>query len=272
MELSIIITSYKNPELLKVCIDSVKKNYTGSDYEIIVADTCTEDKTEIMMREDYPEISFLPFKNNVGFQHLVKAGYAKSSGKHILILNGDIIAKKDSIEKLLAYLKQNSAVGMAGPQLLNFNETLQYSCFKFYSPLTIIYRRTFLGKLPFAKKHIDKFLMKDYDHKTPREVDWIMGSAMMTSRTAIQKVGLMDSHFKMYMEDTDWCRRFWENGMSVIYFPDARMYHYHGRGSKSKNFISSIFFGRRCLHCEEKQNSYQNFGNLRNFKFSGPIF
>lgn len=244
MELSIIITSYKNPELLKVCIDSIKKNYAGGDYEIIVADSASSEKTEMMMREDYSEIKFRPFRNNVGFQHLVKAGLQASLGKYILILNGDIITKKDSIEKLLDFLKNNPAVGIVGPQLLNFNETLQYSCCRFYSPLTIIYRRTLLGKFGFAKKHLDRFLMKDYDHKTPKEVDWLMGSSLMTSRQTIEKIGLMDNRFKMYMEDVDWCRRFWENGFKVVYFPSSQMYHYHGRGSADKSILRSLFLNR----------------------------
>jgi len=244
MKLSIIITSYKNPELLKVCIDSIQKNYSGTDYEVIVADSCTEDKTAIMMREDYPEIKFLSFQKNVGFQYLAKASYKISTGEFILILNGDIIIKPESIEKMLIHLQSNPTVGIVGPQLLNFNETLQFSCFRFYTPLTIFYRRTFLGKFTFAKKHLANFLMEDFDHQSTREVDWLMGSAQMTSRVAIAKVGEMDSQFKMYMEDVDWCRRFWENDYKVIYFPEAQMYHYHGRGSASNNIISALLSNR----------------------------
>ncbi len=240
MKLSVIITSYKNPDLLKVCIDSVKNNYSGTDYEIIVADSGTEEKTELMMREDYPEIKFFPFRKNVGFQHLVKKAYEKSAGDYVLILNGDIIVKKNSIEKLLDHAEKNPQIGVVGPQLLNFNETLQYSCFRFYTPLTIVYRRTFLGKFPFAKRQVAKFLMKDFDHQTEKEVDWLMGSALMASRAAIEKVGLMDDRFRMYMEDTDWCRRFWENGYKVVYFPDSQMYHYHGRGSAGKGVIKLL--------------------------------
>ena len=244
MELSIIITSYKNPELLRVCIDSIKKNYAGSDYELIVADSASSEKTEMMMREDYPEIKFLPFQKNVGFQQLVNDGFYASKGEYILILNGDIIVRPDSIEKLLSFLKNDPSVGIAGPKLLNFNETLQYSCFRFYSPLTILYRRTFLGNFGFAKSHLEKFLMKDFDHASLKEVDWLMGSALAASRQAIEKVGLMDSRFKMYLEDTDWCRRFWENGYKVVYFPTSQMYHYHGRGSADKSILKSLFFNR----------------------------
>lgn len=244
MELSIIITSYKNPELTKVCIDSIIRNCRLADYEIIVADSETEEKTRMMMREDYPNVKFFPFNKNVGFQELVKKGIEASIGEYILILNADIIVKKNSIEKLLDFIKKNPEVGIAGPQLINFNETLQYSCFKFYSPLTILYRRTFLGRMSFAKKHLDSFLMKDFDHKSQKEVDWIMGSALITSRKAVEKVGFMDSRFRMYLEDTDWCRRFWEKGYKVVYFPEPQMYHYHGRGSAGKSVLKSLMFNR----------------------------
>lgn len=241
MELSIIITTYKNPELLKVCIDSIKKNISITDYEMIVAENEAEEKTGLMMREDYPEITYLPFKRNDGLQFLVRKAYEKTYGDYVLIMNGDIIIKKNSIEKLLDYIKNNPKVGMIGPKLLNFNETLQYSCYRFYQPITIIYRRTFLGKLKFAQKHLDNFLMKDYDHKEPKEVDWFMGAAYIVSRKAVEKVGLMDQRFKLYFEDIDWCRRFWMNGYKVVYYPLAEMYHYHGKGSdSSRGVIKSL--------------------------------
>jgi N-acetylglucosaminyl-diphospho-decaprenol L-rhamnosyltransferase len=244
MELSIIITKYKNPEMLRVCIDSIIKNVTLSDWELIVADSETEEDTALMMKEDYPEIIYLPSKENIGFEGTVRKGYAKCKGKYLLILNHDIIIKKGSIEKMLGYMKNNLSVGICGPKLFNFNETLQLSCFRFYTPLTILYRRTFLGRFRFAKKHLDRFLMKDFNHENIKEVDWLMGSALMTTGAAIEKVGLMDSRFKLYFEDVDWCRRFWENGLKVIYFPEARMYHYHGRGSASKNVFKALAFNK----------------------------
>ncbi|TAK94960.1 glycosyltransferase, partial [Patescibacteria group bacterium] len=171
MELSIAINNYKNPELLRLCIESIKRNVQGIEYELIVADSATEEATSLMMREDFPEVKFFPFSKNVGFQRLLHQGIEASTGKYLLLLNGDILATKNSVEQMIAHLKQHPEVGMLGPKLLNFNETLQYSCFRYYKPITILYRRTFLGRLPFAQKHLDWFLMKDYDHQKPKEVD-----------------------------------------------------------------------------------------------------
>lgn len=244
MELSIIITNYKNPELLKVCLDSVKKNIGTIVHEIIVADSATEEDTELMMDDCFPEITFIPSEENIGFGGTVNNGLKVAKGEYVLILNGDIIIKKDAIQALLEYIRNNPDIGIVAPQLLNFNETYQPSTFRFYAPLTIVYRRTFLGKLPFARKHLDNFLMKDMDHQGIMEVDWVMGSSLMARRKAIEKVGLMDTNFKMYFEDTDWCRRFWEDGYRVVYFPKAQMYHYHGRGSAGKGIIKTLLSNR----------------------------
>jgi GT2 family glycosyltransferase len=240
MELSIVVTSYRNPQLLKVCLDSIIECARGLEYELMVADSCTEEETEMMMREDYPEVKFFPFVENVGFQALVKKGIEAATGKYVLMLNGDIIVTPDSIQELLQLMRKDETVGMAGPKLFNFNGSLQFSCFRFYKPYTILYRRTFLGKFAFAKKHLDWFLMKDYNHETLQEVDWLMGSAIMLRTSAIAKVGLMDTRYFMYMEDLDWCRRFWEQGFKVVYFPLAKMHHLHGKGSSKGGAIKSL--------------------------------
>lgn len=239
-ELSIIVTSYRNPRLLKICLDSVIADAEGIDCELIVSDSATEEDTEMMMREEYPEVGFFPHRENVGFQALLRAGIESSKAPYLLLLNGDIIATKGSIRALLEFVKEDPSVGLAGPRLLNFDGTTQDSCFRFYKPLTILYRRTFLGKLPLAKKHLDWFLMRDYDRREPQDVDWLMGSALLVRRSALEEVGLMDKRFFMYMEDVDWCRRFWEKGFKVMYYPFSAMHHYHGKVSDKGGALKSL--------------------------------
>ncbi len=244
-ELSVIITSYKNPAVLRLCLESIKKNIFLKDYEILVLDSATEEDTEMMMRESFPEIRFFSHFENLGFAKLVNRGLEKAKGDFLLILNADIIIEKKSADILIDYLKSNLTVGIIGPKLLNFDGRVQPSRFRFYTPLIILFRRTPLGRLGFAKKKIDKFLYKNADPDKPQEVDWIMGSAMMTRRETARKIGPMEENFGfMYFEDVDWCRRFWEGGFKVVFYPYVKMFHYHGKGSASSGALKAVVFNR----------------------------
>ncbi|MEA1926328.1 MAG: glycosyltransferase family 2 protein [Patescibacteria group bacterium] len=244
-ELSILITSYKNSALLKLCIKSIQRSVKGIGYEIIVADSATEEDSYDVMRECFFDIKFLPNQTNVGFGKLVNSMLKIAKGKFYFIINADIIIKNNAVETLVRFLKENDDVGIVGPKLINFDNTVQQSCFKFYLPFTVLCRRTFLGRFPFAKKHLEKFLMKhEQETQDVIEADWIMGSAMMASKKAVDEVGLFDERFFMYFEDVDWCWRFWEKGYKVVYLSKVRVFHYHGQASASKNTLNSIFFNR----------------------------
>jgi len=244
-ELSIIITSYKNPAVLRLCLESLKKNIHCKNFENLVVDSSTEEDTEMMMREEFPEVKFFPHSANIGFAKLVNEGLRRAKGEYILILNADIVIENKSVDLLLEKLKRHPEIGIIGPKLLNFDGKVQSSCFRFYTPLVILYRRTALGKLGFSRRKIDKFLYKDKDLEKPQKVDWLMGSSMMTSRKKVEQVGPMEENFGfMYFEDVDWCRRFWENGLEVVYFPHSRMFHYHGKGSASQTALKSILLNK----------------------------
>ncbi len=245
-ELTIAVNSYRNPEILRLCLQSIRKemSQTAIDYEVLVADSATEEDTEMMMREEFPEIRFFPFVSNVGFKTLVNTSLDEAWGEYVFLINSDIILSPGAVPAMLDYLKQHPEAGVLGPKQFNFNGTLQRSCFHFYRPQTILYRRTWLGKLPFAKKHLAWFTLADQDLSVPIAVDWIIGSALLVSREKAKLVGPMDDRFFMYMEDVDWCRRFWEKGFKVIHFPGAFVYHYHGKGSAKGGFFGSLLFNR----------------------------
>jgi GT2 family glycosyltransferase len=75
-------------------------------------------------------------------------------------------------------------------------------------------------------------------------VDWLMGSALMTTRAALDTVGPMDERFFLYFSEVDWARRFWENGYAVAYLPTVQMYHYHQRQSKGRFAVLDILSRR----------------------------
>jgi len=257
MPLSIIVTHHQTPAILKLCLKTIEKSCQGIKYETILVDSESEAETREIIKDKFPGTIIIPFKKNVGYAKLVNAGIKKAKGRFILILNADILPKKDSVGILLDFLQKNSEVGIVGPQLLNFDGTPQFSTFRYYTPWTIICRRTFLGKTKWGKKEVNRFLLKSkIQHpisniQNGMEVDWLMGSALMVKMEAIKKVGLLDERFFMYFEDVDWARRFWENGYKVVCFQKAQMYHYHYKSSDKGRGALDLFFNKQArVHLE----------------------
>jgi len=230
--LSIVITHYQTPVLLKLCLKSIKENIGQIEHEIIVVDSQTKQATKDLIEEKFPEIKFIPFSKNVGYAKVVNTGIRQAQGNYILILNHDIIFTKESISQLLDFIQNNPRVGIVAPQLLTFTGQVQKSYFRFPTIGAIVARRTFLGNLQWGKKKIQEFLIEEEDPSSIKKIDWVQGSIMITSKEAIEKVGLMDERFWMYLEDADWCRRFWQNGYEVVYLPSAQVSHYYGQASK----------------------------------------
>ena len=256
--LSIVIVNFKNPPLLRLCLKSLERVLDPAfSKEIIVIDVASIPETRSVVTEGFPQAKIFPFKKNIGFTRGINEGIKKSQGDFILLLNADLIPTPHAVENMYNFMKAHPEIGITGPKLINFDGSDQDSCFRFPALVTILYRRTFLGRTSFGKKHLDRFLMKDKDKSKTIEADWLFGSPIMISRKGIDKVGLMDERFFLYMSDIDWPRRFWENGFKVLYYPEAKMYHYHLRHSKGKYGVLDAIF--------KKESRWHIFDALRYF-------
>ncbi len=232
MNVSAIIVNYNTGPLTKTCVESLLKQPGGRDMEIIVVDNASSDESVSLLRSDFPEITVIANKTNAGLSTGVNVGLRRASKEYYLVLNPDIIVLDGAVNNMAAYLDQNPGVGIVGGKLLSPNGELQSSCFRFYTPVTILQRRTWLGKTRWGRRGVDHFLMKDYDRNTARDVDWLMGSCLMSRAAAVKEVGGMDENFFLYFEDVDWCRRMWQAGWRVTYLPSAEFSHYYQHSSR----------------------------------------
>jgi len=232
MDISIVILNYKSRGLTLNCIKSIKEaDFRNLKYEIIVVDNSSDEYIKDILAWQFPKVLYLKNEKNIGMGAGNNVGIKKSSGKYIVIMNPDTISFKDTFIKLYYYMEENPDIGVAGPKQYNPDKTVQDSCFRWYGFLTPIYRRTFLGRLGFAKKSIDFFLFKDYDRKSPREVDWLLGSFLFCRAEALNNSNFFDERYFLYFEDTDLCRKFWNKNWKVAYVPEAEIIHNHNRES-----------------------------------------
>ena len=269
MDISIVVNHYKGPSVLELSLGYLldwKQAYEEKNgentAEIIVTDSGTIQETVELMEYKFPDIEFIQNKKNIGFGRSVNAGLVKAQGIYIFIMNADcIVPYPEELDTLLSYFKNTRNVGIVGPKLLNFDNTHQHSTFRFYTPLTILARRTPIGKTAKGERAVKRFIMTQNTLKSNEgaNVDWLMGSALLTKREHLDKLGMFDERFFMYMEDVDLCRRFWESGLRVMYCPASRIYHFHGKASRGKG-LSVLFNKYTIIHLMSAFKYFRKYG------------
>ncbi len=229
--LSIILVTHNTCDDALACIRSIEENASIYETEIIVVDNASVDGGPEEVARHFPHVRVIENDTNAGYSRGVNRGIRESAGEFFLILNPDILVHEGALDRLVEHAAANSDVAIVGPKLLNRDGTVQYSCRRFYTIRTFLYRRTPLGRFfpdsPVLRDH----LMLDWDHETNRDVDWMLGACLLVRRSAVDDVGLMDERFFLYFEDVDWCYRMKAHGWRVVYVADATMTHAHRRES-----------------------------------------
>ncbi|OGY68670.1 MAG: hypothetical protein A3B94_01855 [Candidatus Jacksonbacteria bacterium RIFCSPHIGHO2_02_FULL_43_10] len=248
--LSIIILNYNSRGLLKQCVRSIEMSHVSVPYEIIIVDNASRDDSVDMIEQELPHVRLIQSPKNLGYGGGNNIGIQHARGSYILILNPDVTVLNHSIEKLLKALEDYPDIGLVAPQLLHPDKAIQYSCYRFPRMLTPVLRRTWLGETPWGKKHLNWFLMRDWDHTTSQHVDWVLGGAMMMHKALMRDLGGFDSRYFLYFEDVDLCRTMLMAGKKVWYCADAQMVHYHKRQSAKKRGILGIFNPLTRIHIQ----------------------
>lgn len=250
LDLSIIIVNYRSGGLVKTCLRGIERSALRCSNEIIVVDNDSRDGSVELIKENFSGIRLIEADTNRGLAAGNNLGIRASHGKYLLIINPDIALFPDEIERMIDYLDHNPTMALIGPKLLNPDGSIQTSCYHFPDPLIPIYRRTPIGKLWFAKKSLQRYLMSHLDRSKSQPVDWVLGACMMVRQQAIDRVGVMDERYFLYFEDVDWCRRFWAAGYQVAYFTEAKLVHYHRRLSAESPGLSGIFTAATRIHIQ----------------------
>ena len=239
-ELSIIIVNYKNFELTIKCITSVIDNLKDVDYEIIVIDNDSPNESFEEIKSSFiknNKVNVTKNEKNSGFGSANNFAVTLSKGKYVLFLNPDIIVIEDAINKMLNLLKKNNDIGLVSGKLLNDDYSIQYSCRRILPFGKFLICRTPLSKFVSKQKKEEInsiYLMKDYDHKSIRDVDWVMGACMLIEREFFDKIGRFSKEYFMYFEDVDLCHKVNMNNKRVIYLPESQMIHLHNQESTKK--------------------------------------
>lgn len=231
--ISVIIVTFNSEKFIRSCIKSVISSFIKESYEIIVVDNCSKDNTVKILYEEFKKVRLIRLTKNKGFAYANNVAFERSKGEYITLLNPDTIVTKGAFEKMADFLSENDDVGMVGAKLKNFDGSLQLSCRRFPNYLNVFFGRKSLIRNIFPDNPISRdFMLENLDYDRLQDVDWMMGAAVMMKREIVERIGLFDEDYKLFVEDTDLCFRIRKAGKRVVFLPDAVVFHYHGASVK----------------------------------------
>ena len=114
-ELSIVITVKDEEENIKPLLESIRLALTGIDYEVILVDDGSTDKTKQQVLNNADERTVLvELRKNYGQSTAMTAGIDYSTGRYIALLDGDLQNDPNDIPGMLDLLKREDWDVVAG--------------------------------------------------------------------------------------------------------------------------------------------------------------
>ncbi len=231
-ELEVVVVSHGAEALLRRCLRSLQEHpISGGEMRVMVVDSGSPDGTPDMVEREFPAVRLLR-RGNIGFSAANNLVLRESEAAAVLLLNPDTEVYDGTLDAALARLWSAPEIGMVGVKLVIESGELDHACKRsFPTPLSALAHFTGIGRGAGAGGALSQYRATHLGDDEPGEVDAVNGAFMLCRTEAIREVGLLDEGYWLYMEDLDWCHRFWDAGWKVFYEPAGVALHVKGGSS-----------------------------------------
>jgi N-acetylglucosaminyl-diphospho-decaprenol L-rhamnosyltransferase len=232
--LEVVIVSHGAEGLLRRCLRSLEEHpSSSSEMQVVVVDSGSLDSTPDMVEREFPKVRLVRCQN-IGFSAANNLALRDGEAESVLLLNPDTEVYEGTLDASLARLYSDPRIGMVGCKLVTESGELDHACKRsFPTPLSALAHFTGIGRRGDSSGALSQYRATHLGDDEPGEVDAVNGAFMLCRAEAVRDVGLLDEGYWLYMEDLDWCRRFWQAGWKVFYEPGGVALHVKG-GSSGK--------------------------------------
>lgn len=234
-DLEVVIVSHGAEALLRRCLASLERHPpTTASMRVNVVDSGSPDGTPDMVAREFPEVRLLR-RGNIGFSAANNLVLRESEAAAALLLNPDTEVHAGTLDAGLRRLASDPRIGMVGCKLVTESGELDHACKRsFPTPLAALAHFTGVGRSEEAAGALSQYRATHLGDDEAGEVDAVNGAFMLCRAEAVREVGLLDEGYWLYMEDLDWCHRFWDAGWTVFYEPAGVALHVKGASSGAR--------------------------------------
>ncbi|MBI4479372.1 MAG: glycosyltransferase family 2 protein [Acidobacteria bacterium] len=234
---SVVIPTWKRDDLLRKCLESLRRQ-TFADFEVVIVSNGAGEWAEKLAREFGCKL--VRFPENRGFAAAVNAGITASESQYVVVLNDDAELDPAWLEKAVAVLEEQSGIS--------------FCCGKIYT----VARNDIEGgggriddvgdaiSMAGAAWRLGHGRVDPPEFNQARPLFAVSMTAALFRRAVFETIGNLDENFISYLEDMDYSIRLWRAGLRGVYVPQAVARH-HGGSSLGGESLDG-------------QNSRQRFG------------
>jgi GT2 family glycosyltransferase len=207
---SAVVLAYGSEPWLEDCVGALLASEGVDEFELVLVDNgCTDGAVDRL--EGRPGVVILRPPGNLGFAGGCNAGAREAHGDVLVFVNGDAIVAVDAVSRLVAVASRRS-VGIAtgSIRLADAPDRLNSGGNEIH----------FLGA-----GWSGRFGEPAAAYPDEVEVTGASGAGMAVSRQVWQTLGGFDDTYFAYHEDAELSLRCWQQGLSVVYVPDAVVVH-----------------------------------------------
>lgn len=239
----IVIVNWNSGDQLQHCLTSIALHGGEAVRRVVVVDNGSIDGSAGVDSGD-DRVIVMATGRNLGFAAACNLGARQGDAEFILFLNPDACLHAGTLDAVRAFMVGPIAadVGICGIRLIGEDNQTQRHCARFPTWRTFLGQSTGLQGRPAAV--FPPFTMQDFDHRTDRDVDQVIGAFFFMRRSLFTKLNGFDERFFVYYEEMDLSLRARQAGWRTRYLAGPTAFH-RGGGTTDQVRAKRMFYTLR---------------------------
>ncbi|MBI5071352.1 glycosyltransferase family 2 protein [Candidatus Falkowbacteria bacterium] len=219
-KVAVILINYKDyaKKYLPECLASLRnQSYPKDSFKVFIVDNATTPETAAYLRATAPEAEIILEEKNSGFaegSNLAMRRALDANYDYIVLFNMDTIADPEWLRELVAAAEADRSVGAIQSLIRLHPETEKIN--------SLGNQMHFLG-FGFCEGYGEK--ISNLKPPISRQFFYASGASALYPVKVLREIGLFDSEFFMYHEDTDLSWRVRQAGYKIVLAEKSVMYH-----------------------------------------------
>lgn len=220
-DVSILIVAYNSQAIIADCLGSIAQACARHSYEVLLIDNGTG-ATAYLVATHFPHVKIVASRGNVGFAAGNNLLADEAKGRHLLLLNPDVVLKPQAIDILMDATATYPETSAWGGVTLDKHNQPDFGNTLGFPSLREMATRILLRTSQEAPTRLS------FDHDA--EVPVLSGSFAMFTRSAWDEVGGLDDRYFLYCEEVDLFYRLAKAGHRFRRIARSRANHDVGHG------------------------------------------